>query len=176
MENAFIIFDRDGTLIEHVPYLNNIEFIKFKPDLIPSLQKLQNHGFKFGIVSNQSAIGRGLATINEVLQINTTIGNYLKKNQIDIQFCWFCPHLPSDNCHCRKPRIGLGLKAEFEFNLCPKKSYVVGDSESDILFGKNLGCKTVYINSGNDSVGESYATRELILAADWIIRDYRSEI
>ena len=176
MENAFVIFDRDGTLIEDVPYLNNAEFIKFKPDLIPSLQKLKNHGFKLGIVSNQSAIGRGLATINEVLKINTTIGNYLKKNQIDIEFFWFCPHIPCDNCNCRKPRIGLGLKARSEFKLCTKKSYVVGDSESDILFGKNLGCKTVYINKINASVGESYATSELILAVDWIIRDYRSEI
>lgn len=174
MRNKFVIFDRDGTLIEHVPYLNKVESIRFKPDLIPSLQKLQNHGFKLGIISNQSAIGRGLATINDVLQINLTINNYLQENQIDMQFSWFCPHKPSDNCYCRKPRIELGLKAKSKFNLHIKKSYMVGDSESDVLFGKNLGCKTVYINTCSGSVGESYSTNQLILAADWIIRDDRS--
>lgn len=176
MENNYVIFDRDGTLIDHVPYLNKADLVRFKPDLISSLQKLQKYGFKFGIISNQSAIGRGLATFEDVIEINSKISLYLQENHIRIQFSWFCPHTPSDNCGCRKPLLGLGLKALSTFNLNPEKSYMVGDQESDILFGRNLGCKTIYIGDNSGSVSADYSTNELILAANWIIQDYRSSV
>ncbi len=176
MKNDFVIFDRDGTLIDHIPYINNVESIRFKSDLIPSLQNLQSYGFKFGIISNQSAISRGLATIDDVLRINSAINDYLRKNEIEVKFSWFCPHAPSENCNCRKPRIGLGIKAKSEFAIRAHKSYVVGDSESDIVFGRDLGFKTVYINGGSANVGENYSTNQLSLAADWIIRDYTNGI
>ena len=61
MKTPFVIFDRDGTLIEHIHYLVDPNLVKFKKDIVPSLISLKNTGFKFGIITNQSVIGRGLA-------------------------------------------------------------------------------------------------------------------
>ena len=66
MSNPFVIFDRDGTLIKHVHYLSDPDGVELTPNLISGLLLLKNNGFKFGIVTNQSIINRGLATTQEV--------------------------------------------------------------------------------------------------------------
>jgi D-glycero-D-manno-heptose 1,7-bisphosphate phosphatase len=73
MKTPFVIFDRDGTFIEHVHYLAYPNLVKFKEGIIPSLISLQNNGFKFGIITNQSIIGRGLADYQTVNKINNKI-------------------------------------------------------------------------------------------------------
>ena len=103
MKQAFVIFDRDGTLINLVHHLVHPELVQPKNDLGPALQLLQNNDFKFGIISNQSVIGRGLATNLEIESVNSKIMEFLKPLGIVIDFVYFCPHLPDDGCSCRKP-------------------------------------------------------------------------
>ena len=172
MGTPFVIFDRDGTLIEHVPHLIDPDQIRFKPDLVPGLTALKNTGFRFGMVTNQSVVGRGLATLQQVADINLIITNYLASNAIEFEFVLVCPHAPSDDCNCRKPKIGLGIQAVNDYQLLPKVSYMVGDQESDIVFGKKLGCRVVQVK-GNAEKSEStdYYSDNLISAANWIIHD-----
>ncbi len=170
MSQKFVVLDRDGTLIEHVHYLSDPKLVRFKPDLVSALTALGKEGFAFGIVTNQSIIGRALASQREVSAVNQLIVDFLEQNDINISFLYVCPHVPEDYCKCRKPEIGLGLRAISEFDLSPSLSYVVGDQESDILFGKNLGCSPIQVQgiAKRSQLAEYYA-HSLSDAADWIL-------
>ena len=171
-ENAFVIFDRDGTLIRHIHHLVDSDLVEIKSDLGTALQLLHKSNFRFGIVSNQSVISRGLATHSEVEKINAKISNFLKPLGIFFDFIYYCPHLPSDGCECRKPAIGLGQKAIIEHNLDPKMSFMVGDQEEDMLFGRNFGCKTVQVQGDADrSEFADYYSDTLESAARWILSE-----
>lgn len=176
LKHPFIIFDRDGTLIDHVHYLSNPKQIIFKRDLIPALKDLQNYGFKFGIITNQSGVGRGIMDLEAVKKINRTINKYLNDNDISITFFLICPHTPNDGCLCRKPNTQLGIRAERDYGVCLEKSYVIGDQESDLLFGKNLGCRVIQVpgNAKPSSLADVYAL-SLTDAADWIIHHSHKE-
>ena len=172
MKQAFVIFDRDGTLIDHVPHLVDPELVQIKDDLGKALQLLQNCDFKFGIISNQSVIGRGLATNLEIESVNSKIMEFLKPLGIVIDFVYFCPHLPDDGCSCRKPEIGLGQSAIQEHHLDPSISFMVGDQECDMLFGRNLGCKTIQLQGSADkSAFADYYSETLEGAARWIMAE-----
>jgi HAD superfamily hydrolase (TIGR01662 family) len=80
--SPYIIFDRDGTLIEHVHHLIDPNLVRLKPRLVIGLQLLKEHGFNFGIISNQSVINRGYATKEVVNQVNEKMQELLKKNLI----------------------------------------------------------------------------------------------
>ena len=170
LSQKFVVLDRDGTLIEHVHYLSDPKLVTFKPDLIPALTTLSKKGFLFGVVTNQSVIGRALASQEEVGAVNQLIIDFLEQNNINISFLYVCPHVPEDYCKCRKPEIGLGLRAISDFNLSPPLSYVIGDQESDILFGKNLGCTPIQIQgkAKRSHLAEYYA-HSLSDAADSIL-------
>lgn len=173
MRRPFVVFDRDGTLIDHVHHLADPELVIFKPDLINSLEKLTRGGLSIGIVTNQSVIGRGLATREQVNQVNDKVRDYLRKFDLKVDFILVCPHTPDDFCECRKPNIELGILAIKEFGLDPSSSYFVGDQESDILFGKRLGIKVVQVKgNANPSPLADYYTDNLNLAAEWILGDF----
>jgi histidinol-phosphate phosphatase family protein len=170
MPKAFVIFDRDGTLIDHVHHLASQDQVKFKVDLITALIKLRDGGFKFGVISNQSIINRGIASKETVEGINGFILERLAKSEIEIEFVFLCPHLPEDNCGCRKPGTQLGQKAILEHDLSPPLSYVVGDQESDVIFGKNLGCTAIQVKGDAEkSAITDYYSNSLSDAADWIL-------
>ena len=170
LNRAYVLFDRDGTVIEHVHHLVDVELVQFKRDLGTSLKLLQEAGFRFGIISNQSVIGHGLATHLEVEEINMRIVKYLHSIGIKIDFFYFCPHTPQDKCNCRKPEIGLGHRAVIEYGLSPADSFMVGDQESDMVFSKNLGCRSIQL-AGNAEISQfaDYYSDTLENAAKWIL-------
>lgn len=172
MKQAFVVFDRDGTLIDHVHHLVDPELVQVKEDLVKALQLLQSCHFRFGVITNQSVIGRGLATNLDVESVNSKIIEFVKPLGIDVDFVYFCPHLPDAGCSCRKPEIGLGLKAIDEHRLDPSISFMVGDQESDMIFGRNLGCKTVQLrNRTGKSAFTDYYADSLESAARWIMSE-----
>jgi histidinol-phosphate phosphatase family protein len=172
MKNKYIIFDRDGTLIKHVHYLTKIEDIEFLPGVIEGLAALTTNGYKFGIISNQSLIGRKIAKKATVDKINLHILDCLKWCNINIDFVYICPHMPSEECECRKPKIGLGIKAVSNFAINTALSYMIGDTMSDIQFGINLGLNTVQINPLDHVHSEAdFVTNNMIFAAEWILRN-----
>lgn len=172
LKKPFILFDRDGTLIEHVHHLIDPDLVQFKPDLQTSLQKLQEAGYGFGIITNQSVVGRRLATVSDIQEVNRKIIEFLEPLGIVFDFVYFCPHLPSAGCHCRKPAISLGLKAVAEHHLEPSLSFMIGDQESDLLFGRNLGCTTIQVKgNANKSEYADYYALSLSDAASWIVHE-----
>lgn len=175
MKTPFVIFDRDGTLIENIPYLTDHNLINFKHDLFPALNILKSNGFNFGVITNQSVIGRRIASRETVNLINSKISNYLSSHGIIILFTLICPHNLGDQCDCRKPKPKLGKIAE-KFGVDLEKSYFVGDQESDMQFGKKLGCRVVQLNPhlGNSLIADNHSAT-LTQAAEWIIQDSLEE-
>lgn len=169
MSRPFVIFDRDGTLIRHVHYLVDPEEVELLPDLIPGLKLLESHGFSFGMITNQSVIGRGLASREQVDQVNERVLELLEKEGIEFRFVLFCPHTPEDLCSCRKPAIGLGQIAIQKHQLDPDSSFMLGDQDSDVIFGQSLGCRSIHIGGGKSLGSEADLHADnVLLAARWI--------
>jgi D-glycero-D-manno-heptose 1,7-bisphosphate phosphatase len=172
---AFVIFDRDGTIIDHVHHLKDPELVRIKLDLVESLSKLRKAGFGLGMVTNQSIIGRGIATHQEVNAINEKVFNHLASHHLAFDFVYICPHLDEDNCECRKPALKLGQRAIIEHDLTPAQSYVIGDQESDLIFGKNLGCSTIQVKANAEKSGYAdYYSETLSQAVNWILSRAKS--
>lgn len=172
MIEKFVLFDRDGTLIDHVHHLVNLSQVKIKSDAISALKLLKDFGFKFGVITNQSVIGRGLASINQVEEINSYIMKYFMINDLNFEFFWMCPHIPEVNCSCRKPNIALGKKAINQYAMSLENSYFVGDQETDMQFSDNLGLIPVQISEvSNKSKIAAHCANSLLGAVTWIIDD-----
>jgi len=141
--NKAVFLDRDGVINEDSGYVHKIEDFKLYPDVLEALKLLND--FKLFIVTNQSGIGRGYYSEEDFHKFNNHLLNELKKEGIEIGESYFCPHHPDKSCDCRKPNIKFIKEAEKKYNINPKESWVIGDHPHDIEFGKNAGCKAVYL-------------------------------
>lgn len=133
------LLDRDGTLIEHIPYLNDYKLVQLLPGVVEGLKSLKSMGFALVMVSNQSGLGRGYFTEVQLKAVHDTMEEQLAQNGIKLDRLLFCPHHPKENCHCRKPEIGLAEQASAELELPLTGGIVVGDASCDMGLAKNLG-------------------------------------
>ncbi|MHA2006916.1 MAG: D-glycero-alpha-D-manno-heptose-1,7-bisphosphate 7-phosphatase [Promethearchaeota archaeon] len=143
-----IILDRDGTVIEDKNYSYKIEDLELLPGVIEGLKILQKTFFFF-IVTNQSGIGRGYYTESDFHNYNNHLIQILKQDSIEILKTYFCPHLREDNCDCRKPKTKFIDEIINDYNIDIKESWMFGDHPSDIQFGINAGCRTVFLTTGH---------------------------
>lgn len=170
MSNQFVVFDRDGTLIKHVHYLSDPDGVELSTNLILGLKLLKESGFKFGIISNQSIINRGLATIAQVDSVNSRVVELLNEAGLGIEFIYYCPHLPDESCSCRKPEPDLGLAAINTYQIDKSRSFMVGDQLSDVTFGHALGFQAIQVGKTLEKIeAADFATDDVLSAAQWII-------
>lgn len=140
-----VFLDRDGLINRQAPphqYITKWEEFEFLPGVPEAIHKLNKAGYLVLIVTNQRGIARGMMTVEAVEMIHRQMCKTLHKNGAHIDGIYFCPHNEGE-CHCRKPDIGLFLQAERDFQIDKKKSWMVGDSESDVQAGQNYGVKTI---------------------------------
>ena len=143
-----IILDRDGVLIEDKNYSYKIEDLEVLPGVIDGLTLLQER-FLFFIVTNQSGIGKGYYTLEDFHKYNNHLMSILNANHIKIEKTFFCPHIKEDNCDCRKPNPKFIKEIANQWDIDLECSWMIGDHPSDIEFGINGGCKTVYMITGH---------------------------
>ena len=143
-----IFFDRDGTLNNDGGYTYKTEDFNLIEGVIDALKLLKNN-FKFFVVTNQSGIGRGYFTIDDVNKFNEVMLEEFKKHGIKIEKIYICPHIPEDKCDCRKPNTKYIKQAEKEFDINLKNSWVIGDHSWDVKTGINAGCNTIYVLTGH---------------------------
>jgi len=141
-----VFLDRDGTINVNKPeYLYKKKDFKFTPIAISALKKLSKTDYKIIILTNQSGIGRGYFKKSDLEKLHHWLLKELKKRSIRIDKIYYCPHLSKDNCLCRKPKIGMLLKAVKDFEISLAKSWVVGDDDRDIIMARNANIKSIKI-------------------------------
>ena len=144
-----IFLDKDGTLVDNSGYPQEIPSdILLEDEVLDGLYFLQQRGFKLIIISNQSWIAKGRLSKKEVEDIFRSVVQRLESLGITLHGYYYCPHKASDECSCRKPNIGLFLRAAQEHGIQLEQSFMIGDMEDDILAGKNAGVKTVLVRTG----------------------------
>jgi histidinol-phosphate phosphatase family protein len=151
--NKAIFIDKDGTLIEDIPYNINPDVIKLQAGAARCLKELAHHGFIFVIVSNQSGLARGYFSQEELQIALWKIKELLQEKGVVIAGTYFCPHLPESipACECRKPKPGMIFQAAQELNIYLPGSWMIGDILDDIEAGNRAGCRSILINNGNET-------------------------
>lgn len=141
-----VFLDRDGTINANKSgYTYKIKDFKFIPGVISALRKLSKSDYKIIIATNQSGIGRKYYTKKDVEKLHNWMILELKKQQIRLDKIYYCHHVASDDCDCRKPKIGMFLKAGNDLGLNLSKSWFIGDDEKDVIAGRNVNIKTIKI-------------------------------
>ena len=138
-----VFIDRDGTLIEEVNFLSRLEDLQMFSYTAEAIQLLKDDGFLIVVVTNQSGIARrifeesAMHAIHEKIQSNLTLNGF-----------YFCPHLPTDGCRCRKPNLGMIESAQRDFAIDLESSWMIGDKTIDVETGFNAGIKTALVLTG----------------------------
>ena len=175
-----VFIDRDGVINEypgHGNYVTNQREFKFIPGSLEAIRKLSEEGFKLYVVSNQAGVAKGLYTQKDLDEMDAKILQSVKKAGGSISGIYYCTHLPSDNCDCRKPKIGLLKKAEGNSPTIPEKSFFIGDSFIDMKTARNFGAKSVLVLSGREKIANrvnwefepDYVFDNFLLAAHYLI-------
>lgn len=175
MNNKAVILDRDGTIVRDRHFLADPKHVEFYKGVIPALRKLRDRGWKLIIGTNQSGIGRGYFTLKEMHRVHDRIEEIFRRNRLRVDEILFCPHHPEAGCFCRKPQLGMMIKAAKKHRLDLKQCWVVGDKESDILWGRKAGARTILVLTGSgrrelkkSKVRPDRVSRTLTHAAEWI--------
>ena len=179
-----IFVDRDGTLIKEVGYLRRLEQIEILPGVPEAIQLLRQQGLKVAVITNQSAVARGLITEGELREIHQKLSDELARHGAFLDGIYYCPHHPTEGvepyrivCDCRKPNVGLARRAAADLNLHIPRSYVVGDQSSDMEVASRIGAKGILIkgetdgHQGQGAGVEVVAVRDFWEAAQWVIQD-----
>lgn len=173
-----IFLDRDGVLIENRPeYVLRWPDVKILPNAIQALARLQ--GYKVVIVTNQSAVGRGLMTLETANDINRKLMEVIRENNGQVDGIYMCPHTPVEQCNCRKPNPGLLLQAARDLSLDLNHSWMIGDAWSDLLAGHAAGVRgVIMLRTGRGSeqliqlrpenLNEYFIFNDLSEALQWI--------
>jgi histidinol-phosphate phosphatase family protein len=142
METCAVLFDRDGTIVVDVPYNGDPALVEPVPRARELLDRLRARGLPIGVLTNQSGVGRGMITSEQMEAVNRRVEELL--GAFD---GWFiCPHGPDVDCDCRKPKPKLVFDAARAFGVDPACIVVVGDKESDVEAAHNAGARAYRID------------------------------
>ena len=148
-----VFLDRDGVLSVEKVYVTKLEDLEIFQLAGSADKNIHEAGFYAFVITNQSAVARGLLQVQELEKMNQYIIEKTGADQV-----YYCPHYPdgvikeySFCCGCRKPKTGMVQKACHEYGIDLGKSYFIGDRESDIMTGKAAGIKTVLVETGYDT-------------------------
>ena len=176
--NCAVFLDRDGTLNKDEGFTYKVEDLKFIEGTFKGLSLIQSLDYKLIIVTNQAGIGKGKYKEEDYFLFKEEMHRKLKEQGIIITAEYFCPHHPEAtiekyriNCSCRKPEPGMLEQAAKDFNLDLKRCWMIGDCQSDVLAGKNAGCRTIQVMTGKEKIRCSEAdflTNNLLEAAKYL--------
>lgn len=139
--------DKDGTLMEDIPYNSDPQKFVFTPGVVKGLRLLSQAGFRLVVISNQSGVARGFFPKESLGPMETKLRQMFQSEGLDLEGVYWCPHHPDGNhpewgvgCDCRKPAPGMLQQAASELNIDLASSWMIGDRDSDIGAAHNAGC------------------------------------
>lgn len=151
--SEFVILDRDGVInVDSADYIKSADEWNPIEGSLEAIAKLSQNGFKVVVATNQSGLARGLFTKSDLDNIHHKLVCAVEELDGKIAGIFYCPHGPSENCECRKPKTGLLVQIENTFGCSLINAPFIGDSSKDILAGQAHGCKAILVETGN---GES---------------------
>lgn len=143
--NKALFLDRDGVINIDLHYVSKIEDIVYVEGIFSLMNYFQNLGCKIFVITNQSGVARNFFKIEDVINLHSKMNNFFISKGIQIKEWKICPHLPSDNCRCRKPSTGMLDDIIQEYSIDVNNSYLIGDKISDIQAGNKAGIKNLFI-------------------------------
>jgi D-glycero-D-manno-heptose 1,7-bisphosphate phosphatase len=151
-----VFLDRDGTLIEDVDYLSDFDQVRLFPYTVDALRLLARAGFATVVVTNQSAVARGLVTEDFIMRTHDRLNQRLARGGARIDAFYFCPHHPDAvveqyrrSCRCRKPQPGMIEDAARDLSLDLSRSWMVGDRWVDVAAGNAADVGAVLVRTGH---------------------------
>jgi D-glycero-D-manno-heptose 1,7-bisphosphate phosphatase len=182
-----VFLDRDGVINrDSADYIKSWEEFEFLPGSLEAIKLLTEEHFTIFLITNQSVINRGMVTQSGLMYIFTKMKETIIKRGGKITDIFYCPHMPDENCSCRKPAPGMVLSAQKKYNIDLSSSYFVGDSTKDIECAKRAGCGySILVKTGNgpEAIKEltkignapNHLAENLLEAAQIIITRFNSE-
>lgn len=179
MMEKIIFIDRDGVINQDSEkYIKNVDELTFIEGSIEAIVNLSQAGFKVVVCTNQSGLGRGLLTVEDLNEIHERIHQAVNQAGGSIAAIIFCPHTPDDNCECRKPKSGMIINICERFNIEDlTKVTFIGDSIRDLLAINNVSGIPILVLTGNgkktlehESLPKSTLVfDDLLLASEYLI-------
>lgn len=180
---GLVFIDKDGTLVENVPYNVDPALIRLSRGAERAIARLAKAGFRLVVVSNQPGVALGRFPESALLRVKERLGELLAPLGAELAGFYYCPHHPEGSvaeyaihCDCRKPAPGLIERAARELNASAKDAWLVGDILDDVEAGSRAGCTTVLLDNGNETEWiltperrPDYIVRDLDEAADFIV-------
>ncbi|MFK7803643.1 MAG: D-glycero-alpha-D-manno-heptose-1,7-bisphosphate 7-phosphatase [Anaerolineae bacterium] len=146
MAKPAIFLDRDGVIIENRDaYVRSWDDVEIFDDAVETVVKLKSTQYLIVIVTNQSAVGRKIITIEGATAINNRLVSIIEDRGGFVDGVYICPHSPIDNCNCRKPRPGMLLQAAEDLDIDLAESIMVGDALTDLEAGIQAGVKHTFL-------------------------------
>lgn len=190
MNQPAVFIDRDGTINVNVHHLHRVEDLQLIPNAAQAIAQLNAAHYPVIIITNQSAIARGLLTEEGLTKIHTELKHILASQNASVTDIYHCPHHPDYGdkiiCDCRKPKPNMLQRAAQEHNIDLSRSFMIGDSYSDLLAGWNAGCQSCLVRTGygEDVIAKtnaentqkiSYIGNDLLDVVHWIMSRKNTE-
>jgi histidinol-phosphate phosphatase family protein len=166
VSNARAVFlDKDGTLVENVPYNVDPARLRFTPRAPEALRLLAAHGYRLIVVTNQPGIALGRFDAAALTRLHAALATLVAGSGATLAGFYACPHAPATSsmrpsCACRKPAPGLLRRAAREHGLDLGECWMVGDILDDVEAGRRAGCRTVLMDVGNETLWQWSRWRE----------------
>lgn len=182
-----VFLDRDGVINrDSSSYIKSWKEFEFLPGSLEAIKLLTEESFTIILITNQSVINRGMVTQTGLMHIFSNMKEAILKKGGKITDIYYCPHMPNENCSCRKPAPGMVLSAQKKYNIDLSSSYFVGDSTKDIECAKRAGCGySILVRTGNgpEAIKEltktgrepDHVAADLLEAVEKIITHFNSE-
>jgi D-glycero-D-manno-heptose 1,7-bisphosphate phosphatase len=186
MKKRAVFLDRDGTINVDVGYPRDFGQIAFFPGTIEAIRKINAAGFLAVVVSNQSGVGRGFFSEEDLRVLHDRLKDALAAGGARLDAIYYCPHYDQSadaryrgTCACRKPAPGLAERAARDLGVDPAASYMIGDKVEDIQFGRAIGAAAVLVRTGYGEgsvvrlrelrIEPAHVARGILEAVDWIL-------
>jgi D-glycero-D-manno-heptose 1,7-bisphosphate phosphatase len=182
-----VFLDRDGTMIREVQFLRRPEDLVWLPATIEAVRLLNRAGFVVAVTTNQSGVGRGFHTEDDVQALHAMMTRTLDEAGARVDAWFYCPHHPEATvaslrrvCECRKPRPGMIRQAAERFALDLSRSFVIGDRLTDVGLAASVGARGVLVRTGYGEhtivenagtvPGAAHVAGDLMEATAWLLR------
>jgi D-glycero-D-manno-heptose 1,7-bisphosphate phosphatase len=166
-----IFIDRDGTLNEAVGYLNHPSRLRLFPWSVDAIRVIHEEGYLAVLATNQSGVGRGIIAEEALEAVHRELFRILEDAGAPLDGVYVCPHRPQDGCDCRKPKPGLLRRAESELGVDLARSWVVGDSLSDLEAAWSVGARAALVRTGYGEGAFQYQLKDWRRRPDLIAPD-----